>query len=114
PPSMFSQDLSSLLASEQSPSLPAFLAAGEAEPARIEAEAPDAGTAAEPFTALASRQSRRPGMRGGLFIMLVLVPLISYSVLATIAVIILYLRPVPPHPLEMLPDEGDRKGAKRE
>jgi hypothetical protein len=45
----------------------------------------------------------------------VILPLISYSILATIAVIILYTRPQPPHPLEYLPDlEGDLKGAKRE
>lgn len=61
---------------------------------------------------------RAPRQSGGWLIALVIVPLISYSILATIAV--LYLRffqpppPQPPHPLEMVPDlEGDNKGATR-
>jgi hypothetical protein len=53
-------------------------------------------------------------MRSNLFISLVLIPLISYAILATIAIIILYTRPQPPHPLETLPDEGELKGAKRQ
>jgi hypothetical protein len=62
----------------------------------------------------AARPVRR-SMRSGLFIALVLFPLISYSILATIAVVILYLRPQPPHPLENLPDvEGQFKGAKHQ
>jgi hypothetical protein len=61
---------------------------------------------------------RRPvyrGLRTSLFIALVFIPLISYSILATIAIIILYSRPAPVHPLEALPDlEGDFKGAKHQ
>jgi hypothetical protein len=54
------------------------------------------------------------GMRGGLFIALVFIPLISYSILATIAVLILYLRPPQPS-LEYLPDvDGDFPGAKKQ
>jgi len=53
-------------------------------------------------------------MRGSLFIALVVIPLISYSILATIAIVILYLRPPQPS-LEYLPDvEGDFQGAKRQ
>src|SRR5262249_23309089 len=44
------------------------------------------------------------GVRGSIFVVAVLIPLISYSILATIAVIVLYFRPEPPHPLEFLPD----------
>ncbi len=48
----------------------------------------------------------------GLLLALVIVPLMSYSVLATIAVIVLRTQPEKPHPLEMLPDlEGDNPGA---
>src|SRR5207237_4416632 len=55
-----------------------------------------------------------PRMRERLFVILVLVPLISYAILATIAIAILYMRPAGPHPLEFLPDlEGDHKGAKQ-
>jgi S-adenosylmethionine hydrolase len=54
------------------------------------------------------------GMRESIFIVAVVIPLISYSILATIAVAILYLRPQS-HPLEYLPDlEGDFKGSKRD
>jgi hypothetical protein len=55
------------------------------------------------------------GMRGGLFIALVFMPLVSYAILATIAVVILYTRPPPPDPLERLPDlEGDFKGTEHQ
>jgi hypothetical protein len=62
--------------------------------------------------------TRRPppaaGLRSSLFTMLVLVPLISYAVLATIAVLILYFRPPQPS-LEFLPDvDGDLRGAKHQ
>jgi len=54
------------------------------------------------------------GMRSGMFLALVVIPLISYSILATIAVITLYLRPPQPS-LDYLPDvEGDLQGAKRQ
>ncbi len=44
------------------------------------------------------------------FMLLVVVPLISYSILATIAIVVLLQRE-PPHPLEVLPDlQGDHKG----
>jgi len=43
---------------------------------------------------------------------LFIIPLISYSVLMTVAVVILYLRlQQQVHPLEALPDQGDNKGA---
>jgi hypothetical protein len=78
-----------------------------------ESELPPIGLAAIPRTA------RRPAQGGGgWFIALVFVPLVSYSVLATIALIILWNRlqavPARPHPLdlEMIPDvEGDNPGA---
>jgi S-adenosylmethionine hydrolase len=55
------------------------------------------------------------GMRGGYFIALVFVPLVSYALLATLAVFILYTRPAAPDPLERLPDiEGDLKGSRRQ
>lgn len=51
---------------------------------------------------------------GGWLMALVVVPLISYSILATIAIIILRTQPEKPHPLESIPDvEGDRPGATR-
>lgn len=47
------------------------------------------------------------------FVPLVLVPLVSYAILATITILVLLLRPQP-DPLEFLPDiEGDFKGATR-
>jgi hypothetical protein len=79
-----------------------------------------AGTDASPFSTenfaeIAPQRTTHRGMRTGLFVALVLIPLISYSILATIAVVILYLRPAAQHPLEMLPDiEGELKGAKRQ
>jgi hypothetical protein len=42
---------------------------------------------------------------------IIIIPLISYCILATIAVIILYFRSVT-DPLEALPDDGDNRGAK--
>lgn len=60
----------------------------------------------------AAAQAAARSSRGGWFTALVVVPLISYSLLATIAIILLLTRPAPPHPLEALPDlEGDGKGA---
>ena len=51
---------------------------------------------------------RRPRDGGGWFIGLIFIPLISYSVLATVAVVVLWYRlqqapPPPPNPLETLP-----------
>jgi len=64
------------------------------------------------FAKVGAKKPARKGMAGGLFIALVLIPLISYAILATIAVVILFLRPPPEDPLERLPDlEGDYKGA---
>jgi hypothetical protein len=55
------------------------------------------------------------GVWSGVFIALVLIPLISYSILATIALVMLLSRPQPRDPLEFLPDrEGDLKGAKHQ
>jgi hypothetical protein len=55
------------------------------------------------------------GMRSGVLIAVVIVPLISYAILATIAIVILYSREAPFDPLERLPDlEGDFKGAQHE
>jgi hypothetical protein len=54
----------------------------------------------------------RPARGGGWVTVLVIVPLISYSLLATIAIVLLLTRPAPRHPLEVLPDiEGEGKGA---
>jgi DNA-directed RNA polymerase subunit RPC12/RpoP len=82
---------------------------------------PPLSTDAEPaspaldLAALTARRPVRSGMSGGLFIALVLIPLISYSILATVAIVILYSRPQPEDPFERLPDlEGDYKGAKHE
>jgi hypothetical protein len=66
--------------------------------------------------AIPPQSIRAPADKGGWFIALLVVPLISYSILATIAVV--YLRffqagPSQPHPLEMIPDvEGENPGVK--
>lgn len=60
-----------------------------------------------------ARQTQSGG--GGWFIMYVFVPLVSYAILATIAVIILFnrLQQRPPDPREFLPDlDGDSPGKK--
>jgi hypothetical protein len=68
-------------------------------------------TAAQ-LLAAASRRTLARTPRSGLFLALLVIPLISYAILATIAIIILYLRPQP-SPFEYLPDvQGDFKGAK--
>ena len=77
----------------------------------------DPGTdlSVETFSSAIPRRPVNRGMRGGVFIALVLLPLISYSILATIAVAVLLMRPQPWDPFEMLPDrEGDLKGAKHQ
>jgi hypothetical protein len=54
----------------------------------------------------------RPRKAGASWVIPVLiVPLISYSILATVALALAYLRPPPPHPLENIPDQGDNPGA---
>jgi len=69
---------------------------------------------ADSFLRHLPRRSVPSGMRGSMFIALVVIPLISYAILATIAVLILYLRPPQPS-LEYLPDvEGDLQGARRQ
>ncbi len=76
---------------------------------------PGADLAMETFSAAIPRRSSKRALRSGLFIALVFVPLISYSILATIALAILLLRPQPWDPFEILPDrEGDLKGAKHQ
>src|SRR5262249_26485252 len=67
--------------------------------------------------AFPGRRPRPPADRGGWLIALLIVPLISYSILATVAVIYLrFFQPPPtnqPHPLEMFPDlEGENPGVK--
>jgi hypothetical protein len=54
--------------------------------------------------------------RGGLFLVLIVIPLISYSILATLAIVILYMRlQASPSPFEYLSDlQGDFKGATHE
>src|SRR5208283_5772054 len=55
----------------------------------------------------------RPTGHGTWFYALVLVPLISYSILSTLFIIMLLTR-TSHHPLEMLPDlEGEGKGASK-
>lgn len=75
-------------------------------------EPPALEAAPEPLTGVAPMSAVRPARDGSMFIALVLIPLISYSILATIAVLILYFRPAPPDPLEQILDiEGDFRGA---
>ena len=76
------------------------------EPAR-EAPGDDAATS---FARPIVHRSGRRSWALALFV----IPLITYAILATIAVIILYLRPQPPHPLETLPDEGPDRGARHQ
>ncbi|HLJ94015.1 MAG TPA: SAM-dependent chlorinase/fluorinase [Gemmataceae bacterium] len=76
---------------------------------------PGAALAMETFSSAIPRRTVHRGMQSGVFIALVLVPLISYSILATIAVAILLMRPQAWDPFEVLPDrEGDLKGAKHQ
>jgi hypothetical protein len=76
---------------------------------------PAAGTTAEPeLPPVVSPAVARARRGGGWVVPVLIVPLILYSVLATIAVVylisLLYLQPQR-HPFEMLPDEGDHPGA---
>jgi DNA-directed RNA polymerase subunit RPC12/RpoP len=68
-------------------------------------------------SAIPKPQIRPPAYQGGWVIALLIVPLISYSILATIAVIYLRFVQTPvtqqPHPLEMIPDlEGENPNAR--
>jgi S-adenosylmethionine hydrolase len=73
----------------------------------------DADLAMQTFAPPLRRPAVDPGMRRGVFIALVLVPLVSYSILATIAIAILLSQSQTGDPFEFLPDrEGDYKGAK--
>jgi hypothetical protein len=76
---------------------------------------PPAETAAEPeLPPVVSPTVARARRGGGWVVPVLIVPLILYSVLATVAVVylisLLYLQPQR-HPFEMLPDEGDHPGA---
>jgi hypothetical protein len=67
--------------------------------------------------AIPKPQIRPPTDKGGWVLALLVVPLISYSILATIAVVYLrfFQQPVSnqPHPMEMIPDlEGENPGVK--
>jgi hypothetical protein len=71
----------------------------------------------EPLPSPPVRPTVQHGRRGSWFLVLVVLPLFTYSVLATILVVRLYsrLQAVPRSPLEELPDlEGDLKGATRQ
>jgi hypothetical protein len=84
--------------------------------------APEPSTTAvepEPFArAIPPPVVRSVRDRGGWPTPLIIIPLISYSVLATLAII--YLRflqpapPQPPHPLETIPDVGENPGARHQ
>lgn len=93
------------------------------EPAAMDAggwpAATPSGTSltSEPFAATMARPAAAPTRSHGWFLAIVVVPLITYSVLATILVVILYSRLHAPQksPLEELPDlEGEFKGAARQ
>jgi len=72
------------------------------------------GLSADSFPRNLPARALPTGMRSGMFLALVVIPLISYAILSTIAVITLYLRPPQPS-LDYLPDvEGDFQGAKRQ
>ncbi|HXG11153.1 MAG TPA: hypothetical protein VNK04_15440 [Gemmataceae bacterium] len=105
---------------EQPPPAPALAPTVALTPSAPDEPAAAPGAPAEPAADAAQvvippSLPRRAGS-GGWVIALVIIPLISYSVLATIAVMILYTRQQQQsHPLEMIPDiEGDNKGAKRQ
>jgi hypothetical protein len=70
----------------------------------------------EPLPLAATPRPVLQSQHRGLYSALVLVPLISYAVLATIAVLILYFREPPAQvPFEMMPDvDGELKGAKHQ
>jgi len=92
---------------------PAFIAPGIEVPASAVSES-SPSFAPPSFAANLPRRALPTGMRSGLFLALVIIPLISYSVLATIAILILYLRPPQPS-LDFLPDiDGDLRGAKHQ
>jgi hypothetical protein len=72
------------------------------------------GVDLQAFATQAVRRSSPSGMRSGLVIGLVIIPLVSYSILATVAVLILYFR-APQPTLDYLPDiDGDLRGAKHQ
>jgi hypothetical protein len=102
------------------PDAGAFSSASPAWPGAAQADATTAALGREALAqAIPTPAVRAPRDRGGWFVALVVIPLISYSILATIAVIYLrFYQPTPPpqpHPLEYLPDiEGKNKGAKRQ
>ncbi len=77
------------------------------------------GLSLDPLAEAIPRPVVRPPAPSSWGLPMLVIPLISYSILATIAVIILYLRqqnqPTPPHPLEFVPDvEGAKPGAQRQ
>jgi hypothetical protein len=85
----------------------------EAPPEPIASTTTFAPESPTPATTISPLTVRKSTDKGGWIVVLVIIPLISYSVLATIAV--LYLRfHQPPHPLETIPDlEGENPGVKR-
>jgi hypothetical protein len=91
---------------------------GEVDPASgccgFPARDAEAGASAWPLPGAVPRSQRRRALGGGLWMILVIIPLMSYSILATLALAILYQRRAPPHPLEMVPDiKGEYPGATR-
>jgi hypothetical protein len=97
-------------AGEDEPTL-TYPGAGPA-PSVAGAEGPAAPAEEEGSLPLRVEPRRRPSRGGGWVIAIVIVPLISYSILATVAIILLLTeREKQTHPLEMVPDlEGDNKG----
>jgi DNA-directed RNA polymerase subunit RPC12/RpoP len=77
---------------------------------------PEATIGLQPFAPPPPRRPVSRGLGSRLFIALVFIPLVSYAILATIAVFVLYQRNASaPSPMEYLPDiEGDYKGGKHQ
>ncbi len=102
-----------LSGTEINPSAATEPAAG---PGLSDSAGPVAAPPEEPLPPLRVEPRTRTARNSGWIIAILIVPLISYSILATIAIIMLMTQiRNTPHPLEILPDlEGDNKGdAKR-
>jgi hypothetical protein len=83
--------------------------AGQAPPPGEAAPGPAAEPAGEIAPEVVAEARRAAAVRprsggGGWIYPILIIPLISYSIFATIALAMVYLRPPPPDPLEFLPD----------
>jgi hypothetical protein len=115
-PSLFATEMPAAASLQDGPALDAlaFATAGSGPPVTASGETATA-LAESPFPMTVPQRAVQSQTRGQLFVILVLIPLISYAIMMTaLSGYLFYKLKQAGNPMEFLPDEGDFKGAKHQ